>query len=168
MRNYIWICGPSAIGKKYFMDNLKESEELHHRFGVIGLLESYMPINNDEEKEIEKIESIRAQFVLLKWQYRTHPLVSKLRVSHPAGSQKGIILWMPEEKHYEYFKKKHGSNPTFIRGQQLSEEALREKCRNDRRSNYERLTNEWPREIECEIVNASLSGFPRMESLPNN
>jgi hypothetical protein len=107
MRQYVSICGHSAVGKKSLVKRLllPEGQSIRERFGMAGELAAFGDANHPSfnPAPVEKMLSAQQDCVLHFWQFSTHPWIANLQLHFPSDRHRVILLWRPWHIHVQAF-----------------------------------------------------------------
>lgn len=147
---YLWICGPSAVGKRTLIEKLTHPQniDLRARFGIAGSVEH---LQGDPQGGLQGT----ADHVLIKWQFGNHVAITTCRA---VGTTRIVLLW----RHFE---------------DRLRDMRRRRSCDWDATVSEDVIRQEWRRvshlfrELEkagvpVELVDASVTGYPPLTAWP--
>lgn len=101
---YVWITGPSAIGKKTLADSLADpnNADLRKRLGIgepVQLL--------GYPTELEQLAVLDgAEMGLIIWQVKQDRLIDEIAKQMPDAEQRIILVWRPFDLHLVGYKEK--------------------------------------------------------------
>ena len=101
---YVWITGPSAIGKYTLANRLADANnaELRERLGIanpvqlIGYAQSF--------EQLAAFDNFKTGLII--WQVKQDHLIDELAERKPAAEQRIILVWRPFDQHLAGYKEK--------------------------------------------------------------
>jgi hypothetical protein len=111
-RQFVAICGASAVGKGTLIRRLRDEPALRKRFGIDGgILKAF-----DAHFELlDLVRATSADIIVWKWQFASHRFVDDLRLRFPSPDvHRAIWLWRPWEEHAADFAKKYRNDSDSV------------------------------------------------------
>ena len=102
MRQYVSICGHSAVGKKTLIHKILSTNgsKLRNRFDLSANIQAY-----ERQSSLDKLPLLREIFnaeeecVLHFWQDKSHPWIECLRRTFTEDRHRVVLLWRPWDIH---------------------------------------------------------------------
>lgn len=157
---YIWVHGPSGIGKRWLIRLIRKDRDIRERFeikpsfGVCGK-------DIDREEDIETVDEILAVSgnpLLIKWQPIYDSLVLALKEARPEAVHRVWLVWRPFDRHYSDFK-----NRRRACGQTEPTEEDVQRERKQRVGDVRTLRDQG---FAVQLVDTSDSDFPQLKEFP--
>lgn len=104
-RQFVAVCGPSAVGKATLIQALRDRADLRKRFGIDrGAIKAF----DANFGLLDLVRATSADIIVWKWQFDSHWFVDNLRLDFPSPVvHRAIWLWRPWEEHAADFARKY-------------------------------------------------------------